>query len=231
MSEQSKEVLIVEDELHIAEVLQDYLKQAGFATEHISKGNEVVPFVKSKPPDLILLDLMLPGLDGLSICRSVRTFSTVPIIMVTAKVEEVDRLIGLEVGADDYICKPFSPREVVARVKTVLRRSQQVNNNTELDGPCFEIDEEQARAQVSGVVLDLTPTEFRILKILVQRPGRVFSRSQIIDLCSREDQFAFDRVIDSHVKNLRKKIARVLPDREVIHSVYGMGYRFEYSKE
>jgi len=226
MSDKPFNVLIVEDEVKIAEILTDYLTQAGFAVTHKDTGLGVVELVRATPPDVILLDIMLPGMDGLEICREVRKFSSVPIIMVSARVEELDRLLGLELGADDYICKPFSPREVVARVKVVYRR-QRPGQTAESSDKLFYIDEEQGRISARGTVLDLTRTEFRLLKLLISRPGRIFSRDQLLDLCAQPNEPVTDRVIDSHIKNLRKKVAKVLPDLEVIHAVYGVGYRFE----
>jgi len=226
MSDKPFNVLIVEDEVKIAEILTDYLTQAGFAVTHKDTGLGVVELVRATPPDVILLDIMLPGMDGLEICREVRKFSSVPIIMVSARVEELDRLLGLELGADDYICKPFSPREVVARVRVVYRR-QRPGQTAESSDKLFYIDEEQGRISARGTVLDLTRTEFRLLKLLISRPGRIFSRDQLLDLCAQPNEPATDRVIDSHIKNLRKKVAKVLPDLEVIHAVYGVGYRFE----
>jgi len=226
MSDKPFNVLIVEDEVKIAEILTDYLTQAGFAVTHKDTGLGVVELVRVTPPDLILLDIMLPGMDGLEICREVRKFSAVPIIMVSARVEELDRLLGLELGADDYICKPFSPREVVARVKVVYRR-QRPGQTAESGDKLFYIDEEQGRISARGTVLDLTRTEYRLLKLLISRPGRIFSRDQLLDLCAQPNEPATDRVIDSHIKNLRKKVAKALPDLEVIHAVYGVGYRFE----
>lgn len=222
-------ILIVEDEVRIAEILTDYLKQAGLAVGDKERGEGVVEHVKACPPDLILLDLMLPGVDGLEICKEVRKFSSLPIIMVSARVEELDRLLGLELGADDYICKPFSPREVVARVKVALRRLKaQVEATKSEEKELFSVDEEAERISVKGTTLDLTRTEFKLLRLLASRPGRVYPRAQLVDLCAQQEgEPAFDRVIDSHIKNLRKKIARVLGDQEVIHSVYGVGYRFE----
>lgn len=225
MSGKADHILIVEDEVRMAEILSDYLRQAGFETSHLATGIGVVDLIKTSPPNLVLLDLMLPGVDGIEICSSVRKFSAVPIIMVTAKAEEIDRLLGLEMGADDYICKPFSPREVVARVKAVLRRLKH-DPAAESGSKLFDIDEEKGRITVRGQKLDLTPTEFRLLKLFVSRPGRVFSRAQLLDLCYQQEQFVFDRVIDSHVKNLRKKLSKVL-DVDVIHAVYGVGYRYE----
>ncbi len=226
MSDNQGNILIVEDELKIAEILSDYMKQSGFSVTHLDNGRNVVSHVKSEPPDLILLDIMLPGGDGLDICRELRKFSEVPIILVSARVEELDRLLGLELGADDYICKPFSPREVVARSKAVIRRFRRADAES-VEDRLFSIEEDEGRISVRGTHLDLTRTEFRILKLLVSRPGRVFSRSQLLDLCFDQGDSVFDRVIDSHIKNLRKKVSKALPDKEVIHAVYGVGYRYE----
>lgn len=226
MPDKAAKILIVEDEHRIAEILMDYLRQDGYEPVHIDKGIGVVAEVRKSPPDLILLDLMLPGVDGLEICREIRKFSEIPIIVVSARVDELDRLLGLGLGADDYICKPFSPREVVARVKTVLRRAG--HSGAKDTGPkLFHVDEEKARITVNGVVLDLTGTEFRLLKLLLSRPGRVYSRSQLLEQCYQQEQQVYDRVIDSHIKNLRKKISRILPGQELIHAVYGVGYRYE----
>lgn len=227
MAKDNEHILIVEDESVIAQILREYLNKNGYRSTHLSDGLSVIDSVKADPPDLILLDLMLPGKDGLELCREIRNFSSVPIFMITAKVEEIDRLLGLELGADDYICKPFSPREVVARVKALFRRMKQAA----LPEPTrtgFEVDEAQQRISYKGQRLELTPTEFRLLRLFVSNPGRVYSRSQLLDLCYQQEQLIIDRVIDSHIKNLRKKIAKFLPDgQEVIHAVYGIGYRFE----
>lgn len=226
MSDAREHIMIVEDEKTIAEILRDYLQQSGYQTTHVADGNAVIESVKTNRPDLVLLDLMLPGRDGLELCKEIRTFSGVPIIMITARAEEIDRLLGLELGADDYICKPFSPREVTARVKALFRRSklaQMPERSLEL----VEIDEQKNRATVNGQRLDLTPTEFRLLKLMAKNPGRVYSRAQLLDLCYQQEQQIFDRVIDSHIKNLRKKIAKALPGQEIIHAVYGVGYRYE----
>ena len=217
-------ILIVEDERRIAEILTDYLRQSGYEVEHQDRGDKIVEQVKKKPPSLILLDIMLPGGDGLEICREIRKFSEVPIIIVSARIDELDRLLGLELGADDYICKPFSPREVVARVKAVFRRARNAQDD---ETKLVHIDDEKNRITVNGTVLDLTPTEFRLLKLFASKPGRVFSRDQLLDLCYQQEQLVFDRVIDSHIKNVRKKLAKVLPGQELIHAVYGVGYRYE----
>ena len=219
-------ILIVEDEPTIAQVLKDYLQQAGYRIKHCADGGIVVDLVKNELPDVILLDLNLPNKDGIDICREIRQFSNVPIFMVTARVEEIDRLLGLELGADDYILKPFSPREVVARVKALFRRMRQpIANESKRTG--FSIDEAQARISYNETRLDLTPTEYRLLKLFISNPSRVYSRSQLLDMCYQQEQIITDRVIDSHIKNVRKKLDQVLPGQEILHAVYGIGYRFE----
>lgn len=217
-------IMIVEDEEKLASLLGDYLSQAGFDSVCIADGNKVLPRVRERLPDLILLDLMLPGRDGLDICKEIRTFSEVPIIMITAKVEEIDRLLGLELGADDYICKPFSPREVVARVKTVLRRSGE--HATPPTGGLL-LDADKFQALLHGRDLDLTAVEFKLLHFLYQNPGRIYSRGQLMDRIYSDQRIVSDRTIDSHIKKLRKKIAAVAPEDELIHSIYGVGYKFE----
>ena len=222
----SKHILVVEDEDKITRLLCDYLKEAGFRTSSRANGNHVIAQVKKEPPDLILLDIMLPGKDGMELCREIRQFSNVPIIMITARVEEIDRLLGLELGADDYICKPFSPREVVARVRAIFRRMQaepQVHNI--VVGP-ISLDDETHQVVINNQALNLTPNEFGLLKIMISRPNRVFSRSELINRVQGYDFEGYDRTIDSHIKNLRKKIAAILPDREIISTVYGVGYKF-----
>jgi len=217
-------IMIVEDEEKLARLLADYLRQSGFESVWVADGTEVLPRVREKQPDLILLDLMLPGRDGLEICKEIRTFSQLPIIVVTARVEEIDRLLGLELGADDYICKPFSPREVVARVKTVLRRTgEQANQNT----VGLVLDPDRYSARLKGHDLDLTAVEFKLLHFLYQTPGRIYSRNQLMDRIYPDQRIVSDRTIDSHIKKLRKKIAAVAPDEELIHSIYGVGYKYD----
>lgn len=223
---QAQTIVIVEDEPKLAQLLRDYLVQAGYATHCLAHGLEVVPWVKRHHPHLIVLDLMLPGQDGLAVCRELRAFSQVPIIMVTARVEEIDRLLGLELGADDYICKPFSPREVVARVKAVLRRPQHQETTAAHYGG-FVLDAQQYLARLDGQALELTPAEFRLLRTLVTHPGRVFSRHHLVEALYDDFRAVSDRTVDSHIKNLRKKIHVLRPDQEVIHSVYGIGYKLD----
>ncbi|MFZ5658427.1 MAG: response regulator [Pseudomonadota bacterium] len=219
-------ILIVEDEPKLAALLADYLTAAGFETRWLADGREVLPAVKAAAPDLILLDLMLPGRDGLELCRELRAFTEVPIVMITARVEEIDRLLGLELGADDYICKPFSPREVVARVKAILRRTRRAAGKA-ADELGLVIDEARYRATLHGQVLDLTPVEFRLLRALAAAPGRVFPRDRLLDKLYTDHRVVTDRTVDSHIKNLRRKLAQACPERELIHSVYGVGYKLE----
>lgn len=218
-------ILIVEDEEKLAKLEADYLHNAGFATDTLAHGDAVVPWVKQHHPDLILLDLMLPGRDGLTICREIRSFSNVPIIMVTARIEEIDRLLGLEMGADDYICKPFSPREMVARVKAVLRRLQP--QTTDHQPQTLTLDAHSFRVLAAGHETELTTVEFKLLQVLYRQPGRIFSRSKLMDLIYQDQRIVSDRTIDSHIKKLRKKLAEMLPSQELIHSVYGAGYRYD----
>lgn len=225
----SPRVLVVEDEPRLASLLADYLKAAGYRVDVLSDGREVLPAVRASAPDLMLLDLMLPGRDGLDICRELRSFSDLPVIMMTAKVEEIDRLLGLELGADDYICKPYSPREVVARVKAILRRlkSSSATAGPAEETPLLALDEGSFAARCRGQVLDLTPVEFRLLKALADAPGRVFSREQLLDRLYSDHRVVTDRTVDSHIKNLRRKLEQACPDQELIRSIYGVGYKLE----
>lgn len=216
-------VLGVEDEPKIAALLRDYLVAAGYRVSVRDAGAGATAWIREHAPDAILLDLMLPGEDGLAICRGVRAFSNVPILMVSARVEEIDRLLGLELGADDYICKPFSPREVVARVRAALRR---VANVTKTEPDPVEIDDERFEVHVQGRPLALTPVEFRLLRKLSAQPGRVFSRPQLMDALYEDHRVVSDRTVDSHIKNLRRKLVGMGVDP--IASVYGVGYRFEW---
>ncbi|HEX7386813.1 MAG TPA: response regulator [Castellaniella sp.] len=221
-------ILVVEDEPKLAGVLRTYLEAAGYEVVWVANGLDVMASVHEAPPDLVLLDLMLPGRDGLDVCRDLRAQMAIPIVMVTARTEEIDRLIGLELGADDYICKPYSPREVVARVKAVLRRTQAqplAALTGETDG--LEVDASAYRARLDGVTLDLTPVEFRLLALLASHPGRIFSRDQVLDGLYDDHRVVTDRAVDSHIKNLRRKLASVRPGRDLIRSVYGVGYRLD----
>lgn len=223
MSEQR--ILIVEDEPKIAALLADYLQaKGGYTTQVLDRGDTVLEQFRNDRFDLVLLDLMLPGLDGIEVCKQIRMESQVPIIMVTARVEEIDRLLGLELGADDYICKPFSPREVVARVRAVLRRSNAAG--TALEAGQLEIDENRFTARYGGRALNLTPVEFALLKTLSAQEGRVFSRDQLMNEMYSDYRVVSDRAVDTHIKNLRKKLDEISEGREMIESVYGLGYRF-----
>ncbi|MEJ2282857.1 MAG: response regulator [Desulfobacterales bacterium] len=227
----SRHILIVEDEKKIANLLCDYLKEAGFRTSTQDNGDRVISQVRKDSPDLILLDIMLPGKDGMELCREIRQESNIPIIMITARVEEIDRLLGLELGADDYICKPFSPREVVARVKTVFRRVHaEPRTNNLVVGP-ISLDEESHQVMIGNQMLNLTPNEFGLLKIMMRRPNRVFSRNELINRVQGYGFEGYDRTIDTHIKNLRKKIGRQLPGQEIISTVYGIGYKFNVASD
>lgn len=220
-------VMIVEDEPKLAMLLVDYLQAAGYRTHVVSRGDDVIPQVKATPPDLLILDLMLPGKDGLSVCRELRQFSDLPVIMLTARSEEIDRLLGLEIGADDYVCKPFSPREVVARVKIILRRCLRVAEESVGVSARLEIDKGRFRARRDGQPVELTPAEFRLLTALSQEPGKVFTREQLLDLLYDDHRVVADRTIDSHIKNLRRKLETQDQEQTFIRAVYGLGYRWE----
>lgn len=222
-----KPILIVEDEPKLAALMRDYLTAAGYATLCVDNGLQVIPAVRAHDPRLILLDVMLPGRDGMQLCQDLRGFSAVPIIMITARVEEVDRLLGLDLGADDYICKPFSPREVVARVKAILRRGPQLLNTAP---PRLVIDEAQYLATLDGIVLDLTPLELRLLNTFARSAGRVFSRDQLLDQIYSDHRVVTDRTVDSHIRNLRRKLEQACPGETPIESLYGVGYRFQLAE-
>jgi len=217
-------ILIVEDEAKIASLLRDYLEKiGGYQTHWVARGDEALQAFEEVSPELVLLDLMLPGMDGLEVCKAIRAKSQVPVIMVTALVEEIDRLLGLELGADDYICKPFSPREVVARVKAVLRRANAFENMTPLAG--LQIDEERHSASINDKQLKLSPVEFALLSRLAAQPGRVFSRDQLMSTIYSDYRIVSDRTVDTHVKNLRRKLEESGSGADLIESVYGVGYR------
>ena len=222
----SSEIFIVEDEAELAALVADYARAAGYRATVFGDGALALDAIRRQPPALVVLDLMLPGLDGLSLCRAVRGFSQVPVVMVTARVEEIDRLLGLELGADDYLCKPFSPRELMARIKAILRRAGPASAPAVRS---VEVDQAARRIRIHGQALELTPTEYGILAALVRRPGQVFSRACLLD-AARENSANLDvadRTIDSHIKNLRRKLDAALPGVEAIHSIYGLGYRFD----
>ena len=216
------QILIVEDEIKLASLLADYFIDAGFRTTLLHDGREVVPWLKENDADVMLLDIMLPGKDGMMVCREVREFSQVPILMVTARVDEIDRLHGLELGTDDYICKPFSPREVVARVKAVLRRSQPMDTTERL----WRLDTGRFSFHYAQAEVALTSVEFYLLARLCTDPGRIYSRAQLMQDMYKDHRIVSDRTIDSHVKKIRAKLAIMWDGKEFIESVYGIGYRF-----
>jgi DNA-binding response OmpR family regulator len=221
-------ILVVEDEPRIAGIAADYLRHAGYEVATAADGVQALERAAALRPDLIVLDLGLPRLDGLEVARTLRVRSAVPIIMLTARVEEDDRLAGLETGADDYLTKPFSPRELVARVKAVLRRAaahEAVASGTTLSLGDLTLDTTRLTVAREGRPIELTPTEFRLVETLARHPGRVFTRQQLLDAVRGEDGEAFDRAIDAHVKNLRRKIERDSRDPRYILTVYGVGYK------
>ena len=222
-----QQILIVEDEKHLAELERDYLLAAGFDVVVMNRGDDAHAWLQNHQPNLVVLDLMLPGLDGLDICRALRKTSEVPIIMTTAKVEEVDRLIGLELGADDYLCKPFSLRELVARVKTVLRRVEGGSSTPEPTQTLLMLESENATVTFGDQSIELTLVEVNLLKLLMAHPRQIFSRDQIIDRIYDDRRVVSDRTIDSHIKKLRKKLQQLNNQHDYVHSVYGAGYRFQ----
>ncbi|GAB1596728.1 response regulator [Lysobacter claricitrinus] len=219
----SATVLIVEDEPELAGIVADYVRAAGHEAVVISDGASVLAQTPQLRPDVIVLDLMLPGVDGLTLCREIRRASDVPIIITTAKVEEIDRVIGLETGADDYVCKPYSPRELVARVNAQLRRYR---GSAEV-APAIVVDTATRSARMHGRAIDLTPTEFALFAAMARRPGVVFNRAQLLDAVGRDNFDVTERAVDSHIKNLRRKLVAQGGD-DVIQSVYGAGYRVEF---
>jgi two-component system response regulator BaeR len=228
MSDQRR-IVVVEDEPKLARLLADYLQAAGYDCTLVHDGLEAIPAIRRLSPALVVLDLMLPGRDGLSICRELRGFSVVPVIMITARIDEVDRLLGLETGADDYVCKPYSPREVVGRVKAQLRRAEWGGTAAvSPDEPTLLVDEVAHRACLDGQPLALTPAEFRLLRTLAAHPGRVFSRDQVLDQLHGDGRVITDRAVDSHVRNLRRKLMNATNGRDPSRSVYGVGYAYEW---
>ena len=227
-----KELVIVEDEKKIASLLSDYLSNADYQVTILNEGTEAVEVINRIKPACVILDVMLPGKDGLQICRELRQDSDIPIIMITARVDEIDRLLGLELGADDYICKPFSPREVVVRVKNLVRRSAaatNVNSNKPSSSTYLEyrdliLDSERLSCDLQGVSITLTAVEFRILFAMVARAGNIFSRDQLMNEAYTDQRVVSDRTIDTHIKNLRKKL-NTDTDDEYVHSIYGVGYK------
>jgi two-component system, OmpR family, alkaline phosphatase synthesis response regulator PhoP len=220
-------VLVVEDELEIARVVRDYLRNAGFEVIVVGDGGSAVASVRSAKPDLLVLDLGLPGRDGLDVAREIRRWSDTPIVMLTARGDETDRIVGLEIGADDYVVKPFSPKELVARVRAVLRRTRTAARGDEVvRAGDVEIDTAKMRVSVGGAQVDLTPTEFQLLATLAREPGRVFTRSQLLDAVHGVAIESYERAIDAHVKNIRRKIEPTPGSPRYVVTVHGVGYRF-----
>ncbi len=220
-------VLIVEDEIELVRILRDYLQRAGFRVQTASNGPEAVSLFRHDPADLVLLDLNLPSMDGLDVARELRRTAPVPLVMVTARVDEADRLIGLELGADDYIPKPFSPREVVARVRAVLRRARgEIQPPPIVRAADVVIDVVRHQVTVAGREVSLTPTEFQLLLTLAREPGRAFTRLQLLEATQGEAYQGYERTIDAHVKNLRAKIEPDPRKPRYIQTVFGVGYRF-----
>lgn len=218
------DVLVVEDDPKIAQVVVDYLHSEGHKAQTAHDGLTAMALIRQRMPDLLILDVMLPGMDGVAICSEVRRISEVPIILLTARVDEVDRLLGLDSGADDYVTKPFSPRELMARVRNLLRRYK---GQAGVHHALWQVDVAGLRVSWRQQWLDLTPVEYRIFSRLLAQPGRVFSRAQLIDGMHVDQRDISDRTIDSHIKNLRKKIQVIEPAADCIASVYGVGYRFD----
>ena len=227
-------ILVVEDDAKIADMLDNYLRMQGFATVLCANGIEAVETVRRQAPDLMLLDLMLPGLDGIQVCAAVRQFSSLPIIMVTARVDEIDRLLGLETGADDYVCKPFSPREVVARIKALLRRTHGALASPSGAGASastgFVVHDASHCITWQKRPLPLTQVEVRLLRLLLSRPGQVFGRSRLLDSLHEDLRDVSDRTIDSLIKNLRRKLEQAGTGASTIASVYGVGYRMDIAE-
>ena len=215
---------MVEDDRKTAAILCDYLEAGGYEAVHVGDGLRAIETARAASFTAMLLDISLPGVDGIEVCRTVRSFSTVPIIMVTARVDDVSLLLGLEIGADDYICKPFSPKEVMARLSALVRRAEGLFASAA--AARWQVDEEGLRIAYRGSWLTLTPIEFRLLRGFVAQPGRVFSREQLLDKAYDDFRDVNDRAIDSHIKNIRKKIAVVADESEAIESIYGCGYRY-----
>lgn len=220
----TQRVLVVEDDRKISDLLQNYLRASGYVAEAVYDGRDALRQIERQAPDAVILDWMLPGLDGVSVCKQVRAFSDVPILMLTARIDEVDRLLGLDIGADDYVCKPFAPREVIARIRALLRRAEgKVKTSTK----SWVIDDASFRISWRGQWLPLTRIEFMMFRLLLGRPGQVYSRDQLLAAVHDSQRDISDRAIDTHIKNLRKKIHAVDMGHDCIASVYGVGYRFD----
>jgi len=224
---EGRTVFVVEDDLKIAAVLQDYAEAAGYDVLLFQDGRGVISAVREAPPSAILLDLMLPGIDGTTVCREIRTFSDVPIIMLTARVDELDRIAGLDLGADDYICKPFSAKEVMSRLRAHIRRAEGNITQLQRDNRLFVADTASQRISWRGQWLPLSPAEYTIASAMMNQPGRVYTRDQLLDKLGDRSDESSDRAIDSHIKNIRKKMVALDPHAKCFVAVYGVGYRFE----
>jgi DNA-binding response OmpR family regulator len=222
-----KKILVIDDEPKIVEICQDYLKAAGFDVVTAADGPRGLTAARREKPDLVVLDLMLPGMDGLDVCRALRREGDVPIIMLTARVEESDKLVGLELGADDYITKPFSPRELAARVRVVLRRTNGDPQSDVIRAGEVTLDRTRYEAQLPEKTITLTPTEFEILATLIRQPGRIFSRTQLLMAVHGVAFESYERAIDSHIRNLRRKLESPDGRPRYIFTVHGVGYKFE----
>lgn len=225
----AKKILVVDDEERIVNLIEAYLERSGFKVISAYDGKTALTLFHDQRPSLVILDLMLPEIDGLDVARSIRKESGVPIIMLTARTEEADRVSGLELGADDYITKPFSPRELIARVRAVLRRAEGFKPPQRIEASGISIDLESHQVQVKGKGVELTPTEFDLLTVLAQNPGRVFTRLQLLDSLQKYASEGFARTIDTHIKNLRKKIEADPRTPYYIVTVHGIGYKFRKS--
>jgi DNA-binding response OmpR family regulator len=222
-----KTILVVDDEPKIVQLARDYLEHAGFAVVTAPDGRSALDEVRHRRPDLVVLDLGLPQLDGLDVTRSIRRDSNLPIVMLTARDDEVDKLVGLELGADDYLTKPFSPRELVARVKAVLRRTERpAEPGDVIRAADLTLDVPRMRAELAGRPIDLTATEFQLLATLAGQPGRIFTRSQLLDAVHGVAFESYERAIDTHVKNIRRKLEPDPREPRYVLTVYGVGYRF-----
>lgn len=230
----AQKILVVEDEVKIAQLLSDYLSDAGYQVTTLHEGTDAVDMINQLQPDLVVLDVMLPGKNGLDICKEVRQFSMLPIVIITARVDEIDRLLGLELGADDYICKPFSPREVVIRIRNILRRVSLFNTekadaeqqSEDVSYRDLALNMDKFQCDLAGQLISLTAVEFRMLFAMTSRPGCIFSRDQLMDVAYTDTRVVSDRTIDTHIKNLRKKISNA-SELDLIHSIYGVGYKVE----
>ncbi|HKE30757.1 MAG TPA: response regulator transcription factor [Candidatus Angelobacter sp.] len=222
-----KEILVVEDESRIAHIVRDYLERAGYRVVIAGNGADALAMARSRRPDLIVLDLGLPRMDGLEVTKALRKQSNVPIIMLTARVDESDKLVGLELGADDYVTKPFSPKELVARVRAVFRRiNPQPDPSTVIRAGEVELDRLRMQVTVQNRRIEVTPTEFELLATLARQPGRVFTRGQLLDAIRGLEAESFDRAVDVHVKNLRRKLEADPRNPRYVLTVYGVGYKF-----